>query len=189
MTTKRLERTAERARVEQRRAQGAGYDERVSNLEGWAHISGAARDAADDSALASQVAKATTAMHHFNVEGADGAMIKITAGLAVKQAMKEKNHGLDRVAVAPLQTALAVLAKHRGAEPFDARRVVSELEQVDGTGRRKVIQREERNAVRQYRQPSPPPAQITPDTSPKPHTHRAKPAESSLKSTRGVAEG
>ena len=63
MTTKRLERTAERARVEQRRAQGAGYDERVSNLEVWAHIPGGARDAADDSALASQVARATTAMH------------------------------------------------------------------------------------------------------------------------------
>ena len=43
MTTKLLERSAERARVEQRRAQGAGYDERVSNLEVWAHISGAAR--------------------------------------------------------------------------------------------------------------------------------------------------
>ena len=57
MTTKRLERTAERVRVDQRRAQGAGYDERVSNLEVWAHVSGAARDAAADSALASQVAK------------------------------------------------------------------------------------------------------------------------------------
>ena len=55
MTTKRLERTAERARVEQRRAQGAGYDERVSNLEVWAHLPGGARDAAADSALASQV--------------------------------------------------------------------------------------------------------------------------------------
>ena len=47
-------------------------------------------------------------MHHFNVEGADDAMMKITVGLAVKQAMKEKNHGLDRVTVAPLQTALAL---------------------------------------------------------------------------------
>ena len=108
MTAKRLSRMAERVRADQRLAQGAGYDERVSNLEVWAHISGAARDAAADAALASQVAKATTAMHQFNLEGADDAMMKITAGLAVKQAMKEKNHGLDRVAVAPLQADLAL---------------------------------------------------------------------------------
>ena len=108
MTTKRLERTAERVRVDQRRAQGAGYDERVSDLEVWAHISGAARDAAADSALASQVAKAMTAMHQFDLEGADDAMMKISAGLAAKKAMKEKNHGLDWVAVAPLQADLAL---------------------------------------------------------------------------------
>ena len=108
MTTKRLERTAERAQVEQRRAQGAGYDERVSNLEVWAHISGAAREAAADSALAASVARATTAMYQFNLEGADDAMMKITAGSAVKQAMKEKNHGLDRLPVAPPQADLAL---------------------------------------------------------------------------------
>ena len=34
--------------------------------------------------------------------------MKITAGLAVKQAMKEKNHGLDRLAVAPLQADLVL---------------------------------------------------------------------------------
>ena len=70
MTTKRLGRTAARAQAEQRRAQGVGYDERVSNLDVWAHISGAARDAAADVALVASVAVATTAMHHVNVEGA-----------------------------------------------------------------------------------------------------------------------
>ena len=80
MTTERLGRTAERAQAEQRRAQGAGYDELASDLTVWAHISGAARDAAADVALATSVARATTAMHHFNVEDADDAMMKITAG-------------------------------------------------------------------------------------------------------------
>ena len=47
-------------------------------------------------------------MHHFNVEGADYAMMKITSGLAVKQAMKEKNHGLGRLPVAPVQPKLAL---------------------------------------------------------------------------------
>ena len=108
MTAKRLGRAAERVRVEQRLAQGAGYDERVSNLEVWRGISGAVRDAAADVALATAVAKATTKMHHFNVDGADDAMMKITAGLAVKQAMKGKDHGLDRVPVAPLQPELAL---------------------------------------------------------------------------------
>ena len=108
MTEKRLERTANRVRAEQRLAQGAGYDERVTNLEVWAHVSGSTRDEAADRALASQVARATTAMHQFNLTGADDAMMKITAGLAVKTVMKEKNHGLDRVAVAPLQADLAL---------------------------------------------------------------------------------
>ena len=108
MTTKRLERIADRVRAGQRQAQGAGYDEHVSNLEVWSHISGPTRDEAADSTLASQVARATTAMHHFNVEGADAPMMRVSAGLAVKHAMKEKNHGLDRVAVAPLQAALAL---------------------------------------------------------------------------------
>ena len=108
MTEKRLERTANRVRAEQRLAQGAGYDERVTNLEVWSHVSGSTRDEAADTALASQVARATTAMHQFNLTGADDAMMKITAGLAVKTVMKEKNHGLDRVAVAPLQADLAL---------------------------------------------------------------------------------
>ena len=108
MTAKRLERTANRVRAEQRLAQGAGYDERVTNLEVWSHVSGSTRDAAADAALASQVARATTAMHQFNLTGADDAMMKITAGLAVKKVMKEKNHGLDRVDVAPLQADLAL---------------------------------------------------------------------------------
>ena len=47
-------------------------------------------------------------MHQFNLTGADDAMMKITAGLAVKKVMKEKNHGLDRVDVAPLQADLAL---------------------------------------------------------------------------------
>ena len=108
MTTKRLERTANRVRAEQRLAQGAGYDERVTNLEVWSHVSGSTRDEAADTAMASQVARATTAMHQFNLAGADDAMMKITADLAVKTVMKEKNHGLDRVAVAPLQADLAL---------------------------------------------------------------------------------
>ena len=108
MTTKRLERTANRARAEQRVAQGAGYDERVTNLEVWSHVSGSTRDAAADAALASQVARATTAMHQFNLTGADEAMMRITAGLAVKKVMKEKDQGLDRVDVAPLQADLAL---------------------------------------------------------------------------------
>ena len=108
MTAKRLERTANRARAEQRVAQGAGYDERVTNLEVWSHVSGSTRDAAADAALASQVARATTAMHQFNLTGADEAMMRITAGLAVKKVMKEKNQGLDRVDVAPLQADLAL---------------------------------------------------------------------------------
>ena len=108
MTTKRLERIADQVRAEQRQAQGAGYDERASNSEVWSHISGSTRDEAADSTLASQVARATTAMHHFNVECADVPMMRISAGLAVKHAMKEKNHGLDRVAVVPLQAALAL---------------------------------------------------------------------------------
>ena len=60
MTTTRLGRTAARAQAEQRRAHGAGYDELVSNLDVWAHISGGARDAAADVALATSVARATT---------------------------------------------------------------------------------------------------------------------------------
>ena len=108
MTAKRLERTANRVRAEQRLAQGAGYDERVTNLEVWSHISGSTRDEAADAALASQVARSTTSVHHFNVDGADAPMMRIAAGLAVKLAMKEKNHGFDRVPVPPLQDALAL---------------------------------------------------------------------------------
>ena len=65
---------------------------------GWVvNISGSTRDEAADTALASQVARSTTPVHHFNVDGADAPMMRIAAGLAVKLAMKEKNHGFDRV--------------------------------------------------------------------------------------------
>ena len=58
--------------------------------------------------LAASTARATTAVHPFNAEGAGDAMMKIAAGLAVKKAMKEKNHGLDRLPVASIAPQLAL---------------------------------------------------------------------------------
>ena len=45
MTSRRITRAAARAQAEQRRRNDAGYDERATNLEVWAHISGVAATA------------------------------------------------------------------------------------------------------------------------------------------------